>query len=77
MQDPHEWNDLSDDPLHLETKQRLVGALQQWQSDTADPLADAEKLELLVEESDTVFEAQLRSPKEGWRYLDYLHPDKR
>ena len=74
--DPHEWNDLSDDPGHAQTKRRLLMALKQWQTDTRDPLASPENLRMLMEENDAVFKANRRSPKDGWRYLDYLHPDK-
>jgi N-sulfoglucosamine sulfohydrolase len=72
--DPHEWNDLSSDPRHAVTKQQLQHALKQWQADTHDPLADPEKLRMLMEENDAVFKANRRSPKDGWRYLDYLKP---
>ena len=74
--DPHEWNNLADDPNHAETKERLLTALKVWQAETHDPLADAERLRMLMEENDAVFAAKRRSPKDGWRYLEYLHPDK-
>jgi N-sulfoglucosamine sulfohydrolase len=73
--DLHEWSDLSGDPKHLATKKRLLIALKQWQADTHDPLADPAKLSMLMKENDTVFKAGLRSPKSGWRYLQYLRPN--
>ena len=72
QQDPHEWSDLSSDPKHSSAKQRLIKALARWQSDTNDPLADLQKLQLLVQENDAVFKAGQRSPKDGWKYLQYL-----
>ena len=76
LKDPHEWNDLTDDPFHAKTKERLLNALKQWEIDTRDPLADPEKLRMLMEENDGVVQEGRRSPSAGWRYLDYLHPDK-
>ena len=73
--DPHEWTDLSDDPTHAPVRRRLLKALQQWQTNTRDPLADPNKLRALLEENDAVFNAGRRSPKDGWRYLKYLNPD--
>ena len=49
-QDPHEWQDLAEDPTHAQTKQRLLAALKQWQIETKDPLAIPEKLQMLMEE---------------------------
>ena len=72
--DPHEWTDLSNDPKHAEAKQRLQTALKKWQTDTSDPLTDPDKLSMLMEENDSVFEAGRRSPKNGWHYLKYLAP---
>ncbi len=73
--DPHEWTDLSGDPKHADVGLRLQNALKQWQADTRDPLADPEKLRLLMEENDAVAQAKRRSPKDGWQYLKYLAPD--
>ncbi|SVC65344.1 uncharacterized protein METZ01_LOCUS318198, partial [marine metagenome] len=72
--DPHEWTDLSNDPKHAEAKQRLQTALKKWQTDTSDPLTNPDKLSMLMEENDSVFEAGRRSPKNGWHYLKYLAP---
>lgn len=72
--DPHEWKDLADDPQHKYTKKRLIKAMQQWQVKTDDPIADPEKLQLLMAENDAVVKAKRKSPAKGWRYLDYLLP---
>ena len=72
--DPHEWTDLSSDPKHADAKHRLQTALKEWQADTSDPLADPEKLSMMMEENDAVFKAGRRYPKDGWQYLKYLAP---
>jgi N-sulfoglucosamine sulfohydrolase len=72
--DPHEWLDLSNEPGHTTVRRRLEAALQQWQAATHDPLADPEKLRILLEENADVLKAGQRSPKDGWQYLKYLAP---
>jgi hypothetical protein len=72
--DPHEWLDLSNEPGHTAVRRRLEAALQQWQAATHDPLADPEKLRMLLEENMAVFKAGQRSPKDGWQYVKYLAP---
>ena len=74
--DPHEWTDLSNDAKHPEAKRRLQTALKEWQADTSDPLANPEKLSMLMEENDDVFKAGRRYPKDGWQYLKYLTPNE-
>ena len=72
--DPHEWNDLAGAPEFAEVQQRLQNALKKWQADTHDPIADPAKLKRLIDENDAVFKAGRRSPRDGWRYLNYLAP---
>ena len=74
--DPHEWNDLSDDPRFAKTKARLFDALKQWQVETDDPLADPDRLAMLMKENDAVARAGRRSPEGGWQYLKYLAPNR-
>ncbi|MGY8770601.1 MAG: sulfatase-like hydrolase/transferase [Pirellulales bacterium] len=73
--DPHEWNDLANLPEFKQQKQRLITALKDWQSETADPITDPEKLKQLMDENDAVNQAKRRNPAGGWKYLDYWHPD--
>ena len=70
--DPYEWTDLSNNPKHADAKHRLQTALKKWQANTCDPLADPEKLNMLMNENDAVFKTGRRSPENGWRYLKYL-----
>ena len=74
--DPHEWNNLADDPSHAATLKRLQQALTAWQDDTRDPLRDPALLNQLMTECAEVTANGKRSPKGGWGYLNYLHPDK-
>ena len=70
--DPYEWTDLSNNPKHADAKYRLQTALKKWQVKTCDPLANPEKLNMLMNENDAVFKTGRRSPENGWRYLKYL-----
>ncbi len=72
--DPWEWTDLATDPNHAATKDRLIAALNQWQDETLDPLADPIRLRQLLAENDAVFRNGRRSPENGWQYLQYLAP---
>ncbi|MFW6059607.1 MAG: sulfatase [Phycisphaeraceae bacterium] len=74
--DPHEFHNLADDPAHAPVRERLLAALHQWQTETADPLADPDKLARFVDEHKRA--AQLggghRQPDFRWEYVDYLAP---
>ena len=74
--DPHEWNNLAEDPAHTETLERLKLAVFQWQEETRDPLLQAELLNQLMTECRETTAAGKRLPEGGWQYLNYLHPDK-
>ncbi len=74
QRDPHEWHDLVDDAKMAPIKARLIAALQDWQKDTKDPLVSERNLAQLMAENDAV-DKQKRSPKDGWRYLEYLNPE--
>ena len=72
--DPHEWNDLAEDPVFVGIKKRLQKALRDWQQETEDPLRDESKLAQLMQETDAVNGLKRRSPEAGWQYLRYLRP---
>ena len=74
--DPHEWHNLADDPAHAETLNRLQKALSDWQVTSRDPLRHPPLLSQLMAECAEVTQSGKRSPKGGWNYLNYLHPDK-
>ena len=75
--DPHEWTNLADDPKYAPVRDRLVKALAAWQTDTADPFTDPEKLKKYLAEMDAIGakNTQYRRKKGfRWKYLDYLRP---
>ena len=69
--DPHEWNNLASDADHKSAKTRLINALRDWQAATSDPARNAEKLALLMQETDALNKNKKRSPSAGWQYLTY------
>ena len=70
--DPHEFDNLADDAAFVEVKQRLIGALEQWQRDTRDPFARPDLTQRFMEDMDAMAEQGRRSPKGGWGYLEYF-----
>ena len=70
--DPHEYVNLSDDPSMAKIKSRLIKRLEQWQQDTDDKLRFPALLEKFTAEIEFCLENNIRSPKNGWQYLDYL-----
>jgi len=70
--DPHEWQNLADDPELAEVRARLLDQLRRWQQQTADPLADPKQLAQLTAEHDAVPKPYVRKPNFRWRYPDYL-----
>jgi len=72
--DPHEHTNRADDPELAEVKERLLAALRGWQRETADPLADPEKLRRLTAEHDSFEKPYVRPQSSPWRYPDYLAP---
>lgn len=74
-EDPSEWRNLADLPEFLPVRERLWQALAKWQAETNDYLASPSKLELLLNENFRTHELGLRSPKGGWKYLEYLAED--
>lgn len=75
--DPWEFNNLAENIDLAEVKQRLVNTLQNWQIETNDPLADPSLLNQLTIEHDLLASKNERSTIGGWKYLEYLHPEKR
>ena len=56
QEDPYEFNNLADDPVHAQTLQRLRGMLANWQKDSGDALVLpqlARKLFDLIREAGT------------------------
>lgn len=70
--DPHELHNLANVPAYAEVKQRLVGALEQWQRDTRDPFARPGLTRRFLSEMDAMAAAGRRSPEGGWGYLEYF-----
>ena len=73
--DPDEWANLADDPNYTGIKQRLLNALTIWQVESDDKLRSPNLLEKLNQEMAACRTANVRSPKGGWRYVDYLAPE--
>lgn len=74
--DPHEFENLADDPAHAATRDRLLKVLRQWQSDTGDALADPAKLARFVEEHQHAsnLNGGHKQPEFQWQYPIYLAP---
>jgi len=69
--DPGEWQNLADDPEYAEVRQRLAGALSEWQTETRDPFSDPENVEAYVAEQLANWEATYRKDRDfRWSYLD-------
>ena len=79
QEDPLEFNNLSDDPAYNEIKAGLIEALEKWQKDTKDPLADPLKLARYTREVDSVFRtygtAYAKDPDFEWKYPYYFYDD--
>lgn len=75
--DPHEWNNLADDPQYAAELKKLQTELMKWRKQTNDPLLDATLLEMLMKECDDTAALKKKTPAGGWKYLDYLNPDKK
>ncbi len=69
--DPHEWNDLAADPDQLSVKNRLIGALTDFQKRTRDPFLDPINVESFVTEQLANRDWGYRKNKDfRWTYLD-------
>jgi N-sulfoglucosamine sulfohydrolase len=72
--DPHEFDNLSGKESMAKIEKRLIERLERWQIETDDLLRDAELLKKLTAEVEDCLDKNRRVPKQGWRYLKYLHP---
>ncbi len=69
--DPHEWNDLSDDPDHSAAKNRLIKGLVDFRTRTRDPFLDPANVESFVTEQLANRDLGYRKKKSfRWSYLD-------
>ena len=74
--DEWEFKNLAGNPEIAAVEKRLKGALKQWMKETHDWADDPAKLKMLTEENDAVKTGKKgKYPKEGWKYLEFLHPD--
>ena len=69
--DPHEFVNLAESPTHAENKNRLNAALREWQRDTDDPFADANRLQTFVRSQLDAIGTNYRGDRSfRWPYLD-------
>lgn len=71
--DPHEWHDLSEDPGHKQTLDRLANELTRWRRETEDPFLDPEFTRLVQEEikATRTRDGGHRDP-DHWNFYDTL-----
>lgn len=70
-QDPHEWNNLANDPAHAKVKSRLIKALIDLQERTRDPFLDQKNVDAFVEEQLANRDLKYRKQKDfRWTYLE-------
>ncbi|WP_336514200.1 sulfatase [Pollutibacter soli] len=62
--DPAEWNDLAEKPEMQQVLRELKKALQQWQKETRDPLADPKLLKAYIDEMEAV---KVKYPNHGYQ----------
>jgi N-sulfoglucosamine sulfohydrolase len=77
-EDPLEFHNLSGDPAYKEIMDGLIKALEKWQVETDDPMADPVKLARYTREVDSVSGAYegngyARDPSFEWGYVDYFY----
>ena len=69
--DPHEWQNLAEDPDHAETLRRMIAALEDWQERTRDPFSDPANVEAYVAEQLANRDFGYRTNKEfSWSYVN-------
>jgi len=75
--DEWEFKNLAGKPEFATVEKRLKAELEKWMKETNDWAADPIKLKQLTDEHDQLTKAKKgKYPKDGWKYLEYLHPDK-
>ncbi len=77
INDPLEFENLSDKPEYKEELERLNKVLKQWQVDTKDPFNDPIKLQHFNQEIKSIVEkyegiSYRRDPDFKWKYVDYF-----
>lgn len=72
--DPREFENLADRRELRMVRERLLAQLTEWQRQTADPLADPRRLEMLLREDAEAARQPLGARAKGfaWRYPEYL-----
>lgn len=79
INDPWEWHNLADQPAYAEILMTLKEEMYAWRQATNDPLLDADKLEKLTREMDSINtlypdHSYRKLPNHTWKYLQYLKP---
>ena len=70
-QDPHEFDNLADDPRYAATLSELTQRLAKWRTETNDPLLDESNLARLSREVQSM-KKKLDAKKHDWQYPQYL-----
>jgi N-sulfoglucosamine sulfohydrolase len=71
LSDPHEWNNLADDPDMATVKQRLINALARFRTQTRDPFLDAKNVADFRRSQFGAHDMKYRKAKIfRWPYLD-------
>lgn len=75
--DPFEFKNLSNDPEHKETLDRLITELEKWQKETKDPLSDPVKFARFNKEIDSINKlypnhSYAKNKAFEWSYPDYF-----
>lgn len=76
--DPREFENLAERRELRGVRERLLARLTAWQRQTADPLADPRRLEMLLREDVEVAGQPLgaRAKRFAWRYPEYLYAQR-
>lgn len=73
--DPYELDNLAEHEDYVQVRRGLINALEQWRLDTNDPLLDAAKLQMLMDEDRLQTWKGQTTGKRGdhqWTYPEYL-----